>query len=333
MNESQPEQDAKISFLTELILQRYDVLPVSLHRFPSDSGKHIYQVRLANGMNRVIRIAKGSGTTSLFDIVHLLTFFERHNYPAERVILTKDHIAISLADNWHFLMTTFLVGTPLAYAPTTLSLLGKVVGQLHALKNLLPYSLPQSPMLPTGELAFAQKQLATIASLVPKQFFKEYELLETALLSFNRGTNLPTTLIHGDCHPANALLTAPEQVTLFDWEEAGIGSASLDVGFLLANCDGKAPWDTLSPAPFSLDASIQAVIEGYSQHYKLTVEELNYLPDAIRFRSLVFGACSFAASIAQDKNAAFSQWWWHRYQAAEEIADKAKYYFEQYRIT
>ena len=73
---------------------------------------------------------------------------------------------------------------------------------------------------------------------------------------------------------------------------------------------------------------LQAVVEGYSQHHQLSTDELDYLPDAVRFRALVFGACSFAAAIAQHEPAEFSQWWWTRYCAAEEVADIARLYLE-----
>ena len=162
-----------------------------------------------------------------------------------------------------------------------------------------------------------------------KKLQPTYEWLKKALLSIDSGMHLPTTLIHNDCHPANALVTAPGHVILFDWEGAGMGPALLDVGFLLVNCDGKVPWEPLSVGSFHPDEELlRAVIEGYGQHHQLTTDELDYLQDAIRFRSLVFGTCSFASAIAQQKSAEFSQWWWKRYCAAEEIADRARTFFE-----
>lgn len=330
MNESQHNPELEISFLAELVKQQYDVQPVTLRRLPSDSGKHIYYVQLMNGVAWILRIAEEISEPVFVDLARLLLFFEKHNYPAERILLTKEQLAIGTAGNWRLLMTTFLIGTPLEYTSENFLLLGEVVGRLHSLKHSLTYSPPFAPALPTGELAFAQQQLASIASLVPQRFSTEYTLLETALVSFDRGTSLPTTLIHNDCHPANALMTARGQVTLFDWEDAGMGSAVLDIGFLLENCDGKTPWEPLSSLPLQSETTrIHAVIEGYSRYYQLTSDELSYLSNAIRFRSLVFGACCFATSIAKHEDASFSQQWWKRYSLAEEIADKAREYFEQ----
>jgi Ser/Thr protein kinase RdoA (MazF antagonist) len=184
-------------------------------------------------------------------------------------------------------------------------------------------------MLPVRELAFAQQQLATIAHIIPKQFIAQYELLETAIISINHCTDLPVTLIHNDCHPGNALLTGTKHVTMLDWEGTGMGPAVLDIGFLLANCDGMTPWEPLTSTTFHPEEKhLQATIGGYCQYYQLTADELDHLPDAIRFRSLVFGACKFAESIRQKQNATFSQHWWTRYLAAAEITDMARRYFE-----
>ncbi len=330
MNARKLPLDLEESFLVESIRERYHVQAISLQRLPSDSGKHIYRVHLGTGACWILRVVEGSHKGTLVELAHLLTFFEQTNYLAERIVLTVEQTAISDVGNWHIFMTTFLVGAPLEYTAAAFSLLGAIVGQLHALKPLLTYTPPQAGMLPAGELAFAQQQLAAIAPLVPHQYIAQYEFLETAFSSIDHGTSLPTTLIHNDCHPANALLTAPGQVTLLDWEGTGMGSAILDVGFLLVNCDGKVPWEPLSTAPVHPDeACLWAAIEGYSHHYQLSMSELDCLLDAVRFRSLVFGACSFAEAIVQHKNAEFAQWWWIRYRMAEEITDKARMYFEQ----
>lgn len=328
MNERKLQLDR--SLLIEFIREWYRVQVISLHQLPSDSGKYIYRVKLASGGYWILRVGDDSSKAAITELARLLMFFEQKGYPAERLVLTTAQTAIVAINDWHLLMTTFLIGAPLECTPASLSLLGSVVGQLHALQPSLTYVPPQAEMLPPGEIAFARQQLTAIASLVPHQYVAQYELLEKALLSIDYGINLPTTLIHNDCHPGNALVTAPGQVTLFDWEGAGMGPAVLDVGFLLLNCDGKAPWDPLPAASFHPDAErIRAVIEGYCQYHQLTFDELEYLPTAVRFRSLVFGACSFATAIAKRENAEFSQWWWQRYCVTEEIVDMARSCFEQ----
>lgn len=252
MNSNEQNQSLKTSFLVELVEQHYDVQAVSFHRLPSDSGKHIYRVELADQSYQILRLVQEEERTNLIDLVRLLLFFESVNYPAERIISTKQQMSVGRIGEWHFVMTTFLVGVHLHYTPLTFSLLGATLGQLHALTPLLTYTPPPASMLIAGEQGYAEQQLEAIASLVPKQYITQYELLQTALSSLNPITDVLATLIHNDCHPGNALLTASEQVTLLDWEGSGMGPAILDVGFLLSNCDGKAPWEPLLSSPLPL---------------------------------------------------------------------------------
>ncbi|GLV60167.1 hypothetical protein KDH_69890 [Dictyobacter sp. S3.2.2.5] len=331
MNKKDLQPTLESPFLVECIREYYHVQAIELHRLPSDSGKYIFRVDLADGTRQILRVVTDPDKSAFFELARLLQFFEQQGYPAERIILTIGQTATASVEGWQLLMTTFLVGAPLEYTPSAFRLLGGAVGRLHALKPALTYNPPRAGMLPSNELAFAQRQLDAVAALVPPVYIPQFDLLEEALSSLDRGTHLPTTLIHNDCHPFNAVMMAPGHVSLLDWEGSGLGPAVLDVAFLLSNCDGKAPWFPLeADDPFHPNTRLlHAVIEGYCQYYQLTTAELDYLVDAIRFRSLVFGACSFAAAIAQQQNAGFSQWWWTRYRAVDEIADQARTRFEQ----
>ena len=59
--------------------------------------------------------------------------------------------------------------------------------------------------------------------------------------------------------------------------------------------------------------------------------ELDRLEDAMRFRALVYGAAQFAAAIRSRQSEDPDDWWWRRYQAANEIADRARQCFARYR--
>src|SRR5229473_3326586 len=75
---------------------------------------------------------------------------------------------------------------------------------------------------------------------------------------------------------------------------------------------------------------IPAIVDGYCQYHLLTPTELDRLPDAIRFRTIVYGACSFASDILKYGGVEKSPWWWALYNAAEEIAGRARKRFELY---
>lgn len=324
----QMDVQLQLTILTNTLKRWYGIEVNTLKQFPSSTGKHIYQVTLLNGEHLVLRVVEEAIRTSLVDMANLLLFLEHQHYPAERLLRTQEETLIAIDGDKILVLTTYLSGTQLDHTPVSFQLLGARVAQLHALTTKSTYPLPAASMLPTRELAFAQQQLAGVEHRVSRQDIARYEFLTGALPKLDRGTDLPNTLIHNDCHPANAIVTAPNHITLLDWEGAGLGPAVLDVAFLLTNCDGKTPWDSLSSDVHSLpEVYLQAVITGYRQHHQLSKSELSYLGDAIKFRSLVFGACNFATAITQETDTQFSQWWWHRYCIAEQLADKARKYF------
>jgi len=115
---------------------------------------------------------------------------------------------------------------------------------------------------------------------------------------------------------------------ILDWEGAGWGPGVIDVGFLLVSCNTAAPWMAQQFTPDM--RRIPAIVDGYCQYHLLTPTELDRLPDAIRFRTIVYGACSFASDILKYGGEEESPWWWARYTAAEEIADRARKRFELY---
>jgi len=201
-------------------------------------------------------------------------------------------------------------------------LLGATLGRLHALQPIAttPAALPLAEMRPVNEISWALSQITGVKAQVPKYLYARYDTLVAALHNIRPCEELPRVVIHNDCHTANAVRTAAEQVILIDWEGAGLGPAVLDVGFLLSSSDTESRWTpALPPDP----ARVAAVVDGYCQYHMLTPAELEYLPDAIRFRAIVYGACSFAASIARDGKEDEDLWWWRRYNAAEEIAERA----------
>lgn len=329
-----------LRLLATLIERRYGAEKAMLQPLPSESGKRIYRVEHAHGPRWVLRVYETGSSSAAQALATTLLFLEDQAYPAERIVRSlDDHVLVTTDYGRQLLMTTFLEGTATDYSPATLRVLGATLGRLHALQltaaHPLARSLPLAEMRPANELPWALEQLTSVAVHVPRRLQSWYDKLTAALRSIDLCEDLPRVLIHNDCHPDNTVHTSCRQVLLLDWEGAGLGPAIIDVGFLLASCDTESPWTPpLPPDP----ARVEAVIAGYGQHHRLASAELDRLPDAIRFRALVYGAVSFANAIASKtqpadntEQAFASHWWWQRAQAADEIADWARKQFERAR--
>jgi Ser/Thr protein kinase RdoA (MazF antagonist) len=263
----------------------------------------------------------------------LLTMLQGHNYPAERIMRTLIGDSLLEQQGWRYLLTTYIQGQIPPYEPQELRILGARLGQLHALGIQLHQAhAPLAPagMQPAPELAYALAELHSVAHDVPKALSTRYETLVTAIQQIEPFDDLPHTLIHNDCHPGNSVYTPTGEMVFIDWEGAGWGPGVIDVGFLLSSCDTESPWTPpLRPDP----QRVQAIIDGYCQYHMLTEVELDCLEDAMRFRALVYGACGFAAAIRAQEPEDPDDWWWRRYTAADEIADRARQCFAYYRST
>lgn len=319
------------TMLTDLVVQSYDIQAASLISLFSSTSKRIYSVEQPGREHWVLRAyhQADSNTANPHDLATLLLFLERHGYPAERVVRDLHNESLVIHDGWQLLMTTFIDGSEADNAPATLQQFGALLGRLHALKTVTSPALPVAEMLPAPELAYALSQLTEVAQQVPQDLMPRYQMLVEAIHSIDHCEGLPTVIIHNDCHLVNVVRTHTGQMLLIDWEGAGLGAAVIDVGFLLVS---SQPF-SLAIGESRLDAErINAVIDGYCQHHILTPVELDRLPDSILFRSLVYGACSFARAIAEQRPEYPSEtcWWWTRYTAAEGIAKLARKRFELY---
>lgn len=317
--------------LAEPVEIGYGLENVSLHALASESGKHIFRVEPASGQKLILRAYPSNQDENLQNLIAIFSFLEDQRYPAERIIPAANGNSSIGHNGWQLLMTTYIEGSAADYTLSALHSLAAMVGQLHAL-CASPHinqkeMLPKAEMLPAREIAYALTQLTGAKPLLPRNLYSRYDVLVAALNAIDLCEDLPTVLIHNDCHPANAVHTPTGQVILLDWEGAGWGPAVIDVGFLLVSCDTGSPWTPPLPAD---PARVRAIVDGYCQHHVLTHEELERLLDAIRFRTIVFGACCFASAIKERGSDDDPDWWWKRYNAADDIAERASKCFAQY---
>lgn len=315
-------------FLTTLVRQFYSGSLITWQPLPSDYGNRIYQLNLADGQWWVLRVFSADNQ-SVFSLAHILSLLEGQCYPAEQIVRSMYNDVIMSYEDKLLLITRFVKGIPVDYSDAALHALGKTLGKLHALHVEDTSMLPKAEMLPATELAYAWSELSKVADNVPIALQQYYDVLAEAIHTLNRCENAPLVLIHNDCHPGNAIHTSSNEVVLIEWQGAGLGPSVIDVGFLLASCE--IPFEGVASLDFEQERML-AIIDGYRQYHNLNSMELGLLPDAIRFRALVYGAVSFANAIRRHEAKPYkSEWWWMRYAHADEIAARARVCFERYR--
>jgi Ser/Thr protein kinase RdoA (MazF antagonist) len=239
-----------------------------------------------------------------------LLWLEDRGYPAPRVIRTHSGDLVGLAGVWATLATTYVAGTPLRPDTGQLRLLGEALGRLHALDastfagstfaggtgGLGAGGLDAERALwhPETAIPAALGRLEAVESVTPADQRRLLEQLRAILLEVQqRAPTLPVAVVHGDPWPGNAVSTAQDEVTLVDWENAGLGMPVLDLGYCLLEChlDVGLPGD--QPAAWHIQPNedrIAAVLAGYSRWRRLRPAERDLLAGGMRFAAAFVGA-------------------------------------------
>jgi Ser/Thr protein kinase RdoA (MazF antagonist) len=233
-----------------------------------------------------------------------LGWLEERAYPAPRVIRTRSGDPVGLAGIWATLATTYVAGASLRPDTDQLRLLGEALGRLHALDpgtgaggagaGGAGAAVGRASWHPETAIPAALGRLEAVESLIPADQRPLLEQFRAVLLAVRqRAQALPTAVVHGDPWPGNAIRTAPDQVTLIDWENAGLGMPLLDLGYCLLEChlDVGLPGDQLAAWHIRPDEGrIAAVAAGYSRWRRLQPAEQDLLLEGIRFAAAFVGA-------------------------------------------
>jgi Ser/Thr protein kinase RdoA (MazF antagonist) len=260
----------------------------------------------------------GGGTMAVTDWLSgraaTLEWLAERAYPAPRVIRTRSGDPVGLAGIWATLTTTYIAGASLRSDTGRLRPLGEALGRLHALDagtfiddmdarggsadragaDGVGAAAGMAPWHPQTAIPAALGRLEAVESLVPADQRPMLEQARTVMLAVRqRGQALPLTVVHGDPWPGNAIRTAPDQVTLIDWENAGLGMPLLDLGYCLLEChlDVGLPGDQPSAWHIQPDEGrIAAVAAGYSRWRRLQPAERDLLLEGIRFAAAFVSA-------------------------------------------
>lgn len=318
--------------LAELIARHYDPqakAPQPLRVLP---GRAICRVDRAVDPHWVLRAFQGGDAdelrANLAAHAAVLLFLERQGYPTARLVRALDGSLVIAQGGWWAVVTTYVEGEPADFTPPTLRRLGAALARLHTL-NVGDAATADPPVPPSVGLSprDVPEGLALLAALdgrIPRELRSQRDAFIAALYAAQPHAELPTAVLHTDPHAGNAILLADGSLALVDWDNAGLGTAILDLGYLLITCDKGLPRlpDT-HPDP----ARIAALVEGYASVRMPSQAELAALADAVRYGPVTRGAAHFAGAVASGAPPGAWHSWWARYRAAHETAGLAREYF------
>lgn len=210
-----------------------------------------------------------------------LRFLAEHDYPAPRLIPALDDSSLFRCGQMEGYLTTFVAGSSLPATVDTAWQLGEVTGRLHALETGAA-GLPPTPFTIASERQHFHSLNASPAVHAWDGYAELRDDLVRAWDELPDLDDMPQVLVHTDVLFGNAVQTPEGQAVLIDWDDAGLGPAIQDLGYLLVH--ESIP---LQGAPIE-SAFVLAVLDGYQTARPLTSVERSRIPEAMLFGALAY---------------------------------------------
>jgi Ser/Thr protein kinase RdoA (MazF antagonist) len=302
----------------ELLSNKYGLHVAQLQTLTSNFERVVYRAGLAGGESIVLRIYSATNDVRApYAQASALQFFERHTYDAPRLLLSKKGSAVFEGGRLKALALSYIEGQCTGFDPQSLRLLAESLARLHSLSLSSMDQVLPSTFQVDEQSRIAIDKLNEVSGIVENPLRAIWNGFHASLCSCRKLASLPRTLIHTDPYPENAIRTPGGRVVYIDWDDAGIGTALIDFAHLVGNCEGDQEYHTnLRP---DIDR-VRALTEAYNRIRPLRADEIDALPMALRFTPAVYGAWHLATAIKSAGASKKWQWWWTRYEAADEVA-------------
>ena len=210
-----------------------------------------------------------------------LRFLEERDYPAPRLVLAADGSVLGRWGEKEGYLTTFVTGDQPLPSIDAAWQLGAATGRLHALDSQ-GMNLPKTLFTVPAERESFHRLDADPTVRAWEGYSSIRQVLVRAWEHLPDLIDVPQALVHTDVLFQNAVQTPSGQVVLIDWDDAGLGPAIQDLGYLLAN--ESIPLDG---TPIQSDTA-RAILDGYQTERPLDPIELLRLPDAMLFGAIVY---------------------------------------------
>ncbi len=237
------------------ILQRHwqrEVVEVT-----AEEGRFVYKI--AGSWKRRSAVAKD---TAVLEALAVRGYRE-----APRLIRTQDDRPfVALGQRFVYLLERIEGKVPVK-SVAVYRALGRSAARLHRLRNF-----PHRTDLAPGRVLREQR---TVSRAYPfrKDFLRAFE----ALPDFS---HLPQAVLHTDLAPENAIRRPDGRLVLIDWEDAGVGSAVIDLGGVLNELiDESCRYRT---------ARVRAFFRAYAAIRPISKRERARIVDAALFYALMY---------------------------------------------
>lgn len=209
----------------------------------------------------------------------ILRFLEQNDYPAERLAVDD---AVSDYDGCAVLVTRFVESDPLPDGAAKFTIMGDLLGRLHALPLDESVSRPggasgEDPSregTPRQDLLAALSFLDAVDTKVAPAHRELFERTRDQVRSADDGAGLPEALVHGNLlHAPDHAVVSEHGPVAINWKASGRGPRLADFAYLM--------WGTW------LDQDlIDAGVNAYRRHIQPTDEELDRLEAVMWIRPL-----------------------------------------------
>ena len=173
----------------------------------------------------------------------LLLYLDQQGYHCPVPMPTTTGEYVCERQQWHLLLSPFLVGRGYDGSLEHAHLLGAALGRLHQVAPST--ALPPSWWEQGTTIRPGLHRLQSVEVHIAPSYRNLYEQCVSDFETFAGAGGLHIGIIHGDCWGPNFLRVKSEVGVLIDWEFAGLGMSILDLGALLlmgqCSADGNFP--------------------------------------------------------------------------------------------
>jgi len=262
--------------LAEIIERLWPLSDVGIGDLQDSQGAAVYRLRTNQGAFMLKVLASSIDAKRANRYIHVLDFLNKCNFPAPRVLATRDGRFLSNWKGRYIYILLYIEGRTVEESEKEEYELGRVASRLHAITDY-----PYQTSLVTKTILLSRLNGSHIKT--------EYDKLILSLPDFSKDSQV---LIHTDLCPSNAIWTQDGTVMLIDFDDAGMGAKSLDIGYPLftqfIDYEGRLPRQAPKQGSklYFKENVARAFYAGYFANTTLNSDEKELIFDGALFRML-----------------------------------------------